>query len=130
MKSDERQAAAPARGEDAHARRRGDQGRAPARSRATLRVAAGRPAQELAAENEEGLIVLEDERTVREVFEPSGVEPPQPLPVEPFVELVGARGAGEGEEAPIVRVPALGTRAVPRGERCRIVEEEETGVAV
>ena len=58
------------------------------------------------------------------------MEPLLPLCVEPPVELVGARGAGEGEEAPIVRVPALGAGSVSGGERGRLVEEEETGVAV
>ena len=47
--------------------------------------------------------------------------------MEPGIDLVGAGGAADREEAPIVVAAAERARAMPGGEGGRLVEEEELG---
>src|SRR4029453_19502111 len=103
---------------------RRDQLDAAAEPRATLGVAAGRPAQEVRTEDDPWLAVELHARAVGELVQVRFVQPPT-LCVKHLVELAGARGTREREEALVIRVPALGARPVPRGECGRLVEEEE-----
>src|SRR4051812_12342388 len=125
---DKRHAAAPARGQDLHARRRRDDVDTAAEARPSFGVAARSPPQELRTENEPRLAVEYDERAVGELLQLALVQPPA-LCMQAAVEFVGAGGACEGEEGSIVRVTALRARTVPGRKRRRIVEEEEARVA-
>ena len=49
--------------------------------------------------------------------------------MQPLVERAGARSPDDLQEAVVVVATALGARPVTRGERGRLVEEEELGVA-
>src|SRR4051794_12670680 len=125
----ERQTAAPARSENTQARRGCDDLDAALGPAAPLAVAAGRPAQELRTEDEPRFLLEQHECSVGELVE-LGLMRATPFRVQHVVELVGARRAGELEEALVVGVPALRARRVSGSERGRLVEEEQAGVPV
>jgi hypothetical protein len=82
--------------------------------------------EQLTAENEPRLAVVEYEGAVREAVQGKVVMAP-PLGLQPLVNRVRTRLADQLEEAVVVLAPAQRTRAVARSERCRLVEEEELG---
>ena len=95
-----------------------------------VRVAAGRPADELAPEDEPGLArACEARCAVGRVGH--AVQAPlaavEPLRVEADVDRVGARLADDREEAVVVLPPAERAGPVAGGEGGRLVEEEELG---
>ena len=70
------------------------------------------------------LPLVEGERAVREVVKPPRVVL-QPLRVQPLVDRVRSGLAEQLEEADVVLATAERARAMPRRERCRLVEEEQ-----
>ena len=107
-------------------------------SHAPHAVARRRPAQQLLVEHEVRLAVLEHERAVGELLQPSVVQPPglrarvDPLVVQPCVDRVRSAAAGvhpgpQLAESDVVHAAAERARSVPGGERRRLVEEEQLG---
>src|SRR5436190_17222148 len=94
-------------------------------------VAGRRPAKETAAEDEPRLVVVEDERAVRELVQKGGVQAAaatvQPFAVQTLVDLICAGRIDDLEKAPVVLAAAEGARPVPGGQGGRLVEEEQLG---
>jgi hypothetical protein len=133
----ERNLRRPARAEDGEegGRRESERPRA-GRPLAAGRVARRGPENELRAEHEARLSVEEDEGPVRQLAERglaaelAARRRVDALGVQARVDRIGAGLAGmklppELGEADVVLAPAESARAVPGGERRRLVEEEE-----
>jgi hypothetical protein len=105
-------------------------------TRSGIDVTCCRPAKQLCAENEEGSVVLEDERAIGKVVKTCLVVELRPrdgsdaLDVKLRVDSVSSSLAGvelapERREVVIVLAATKCARAVTGGERGRLVEEEE-----
>jgi len=111
---------------------------APPRPRSAGHVARRRPAQHALADHEVRILTVDDEGSVREAGDRRRVTSlptcrgVNALGVKLSVYRIGADLSGmhrapDRREADVVLVPAQGARAVARGERGRLVQEEQLG---
>ena len=131
----------PASTQDLHQRRGRDEiGSARRRPGPALEVTARRPSEELGAGHEERRALPQDERAVGKLVERRLVQTMRartridPLRVELRVDRVGADLVGmqlapDLPEPHVVLAAAERARAMPRGERGRLIEEEQLGEA-
>src|SRR6476469_3005231 len=122
----ERHFAPPAGRQHGEEGRGGDHPPVPAGTRYTPVVAGGRPAEQLLAQHEVRLFVVEHERAVGKLVN-RRVVVAAALAIEPEVDGVCPRFTDEPEEARVVGTAAERARAVAGAEGGRLVEEEELG---
>lgn len=122
---EKRHRAVPARAKDLQRRRRRDHVRL-ARTGYAIGVPARRPSQQLLAQREPGLAVVQDERAVGQVAHAQMRS--CALAVEPLVDVIRSTLADDLHEAVVVLAAALGARPVAGCERGGLVEEEEARI--
>jgi hypothetical protein len=134
---DEGNAGLPAHAEEEGERRRCDHDGRPARGPSDpVLVATRRPPKEPISQHEVRGLSMQHERCVGQLVEGSQMAPLRPgrrvdpLVMEPTIDRVGVRLTGmevvpERDESPVVLSSAERAWTVPRGERGRLVEEEE-----